>query len=182
MIARRVKPTKNTKKTILIVGEGETEKAFLQYLKELFISREADFVVKVEGGSGGGPKGVVQKTIRLRSSRAYDKCFVLVDSDRPFDADSKLEERMRKKPRVEMLKSTPCVEGLFLAILQHRNFSQSSATSDYCKREFEANYISADKKTDKRAYAEQFTQEVIKSRRTAVTELDAILKAMQIEQ
>jgi hypothetical protein len=180
MNARRVKPTKNTKKTILIVGEGETEKAFLQHLKELLVSREADFVVKVECGSGGGPKGVVQKTIRLRSSRAYDKCFVLVDADRAFEPDSKLEERMRKKPRVEMLKSTPCVEGLLLAVLQHRNFSQASATSDYCKREFETNYISADKKTDKRAYAEQFTEEVVRNRRAAVAELEAILKAMQV--
>jgi len=180
MIARRVKPTQNIKKTILIVGEGETEKAFLQYLKELFILRDADFAVKVECGFGGGPKGVVQKTIRLRSSRAYDKCFVLVDSDRPFEADHNLVVLMRRKPRVEMLKSTPCVEGLFLAILRHRNFSQSSATSDYCKREFEANYISADKKTDKRSYGEQFTLEVIKGRRATVAELDAILKAMQI--
>lgn len=180
MNARRIKPTKNTKKTILIVGEGETEKAFLQHLKELLVSREADFVVKVECGSGGGPKGVVQKTIRLRSSRAYDKCFVLVDADRPFEPDSKLEDRMRKKPRVEMLKSTPCVEGLLLAVLQHRNFSQTSVTSDYCKREFEAKYIPADKKTDKRSYAERFTEEIIRSRRAAVAELEAILKAMQV--
>jgi hypothetical protein len=180
MNARRIKPTKNTKKTILIVGEGETEKAFLQHLKELLVSREADFVVKVECGSGGGPKGVVQKTIRLRSSRAYDKCFVLVDADRPFEPDSKLEERMRKKPRVEMLKSTPCVEGLLLAVLQHRNFSQTSTTSDYCKREFETNYIPADKKTDKRAYAERFTEEVVRNRRATVVELEAILRAMQV--
>lgn len=180
MTVRRIKPTKSTKKTILIVGEGETEKAFLQHIKELFIPRDADFVVKVECAAGGGPKGVLQKTIRLRSSRAYDKCFVLVDSDRPFKSDSKLEERMRKKPRVEILKSTPCIEGLFLAILQHRNFSQSSATSDYCKREFEANYIPLDKKTDKQAYAERFTREVIENRRCVVAQLEAILQAMQI--
>jgi len=180
MTAQRIKPTKSTKKTILIVGEGATETAFLQHVKELLIPRDAKFNVKIECGFGGGPRGVVQKTIRLRSSRAYDRCFVLVDSDRPFESDRKLEELMRKKPRVEMLLSTPCVEGLFLAILQHHNFSQASATSSYCKQEFEAKYIPADKKTDKRAYAERFTQRVIEDRRHAVLELDAVLKAMQI--
>lgn len=180
MTAKRIKPTKYIKKTILIVGEGPTEKAFLQHIKELYLTREADFVIKVECGSGGGPKSVVQKTVRLRSSRAYDKCFVLVDADRPLETDRKLEERMHKKPHVEILKSTPCIEGLFLLILQHPNFSQTSTLSDNCKREFESKYIPADKKTDKRSYADKFPREVLEGRRGSIPELDAILKAMQI--
>ncbi|MBU0649531.1 MAG: RloB domain-containing protein [Candidatus Omnitrophota bacterium] len=180
MSAKKIKSTKYTKTTILIVGEGQTEKAFLQYLKELYVTRESDFVIKVECGSGGGPKGVVQKTVRLRSSRAYDRCFVLVDSDRPLETDSKLEERMHKKPPIEILKSTPCIEGLFLAILQHPNFSQKNALSDNCKREFEINYISDDKKTDKRSYVDRFTREILDERRKNIQELDAILKAMQV--
>ena len=48
MTAKKIRQAKYAKTTILIVGEGSTEKAFLQYLKELYVTREADFVIKVE--------------------------------------------------------------------------------------------------------------------------------------
>lgn len=179
MTPRRMKPTKSTKITILIVGEGPTEKAFLQYLKELYIARDGDFAVKIECGSGGAPCSVVQKAIRLRGSRAYDKCYVLFDADRPLETDRKLSDRMNKRPRIEVLKSTPCVEGLFLAILKYPGFSQASASSDSCKWEFHAKYISEDKKMDKRSYADKFPRTVLDERRAQVLELDVILRAMQ---
>ena len=180
MTPRRIKPTRNTKTTILIVGEGPTEKAFLQYLKELYIARDYEFAVKIECGSGGAPCSVVQKAIRLRGSRAYDKCYVLFDSDRPLETDYKLSDRMNKRPRVEVLKATPCIEGLFLAILQHSGFSQASATSAICKRDFHADYISEYKKMDKRSYATKFSKTIIDDRRGQVPELDLILRAMRV--
>ena len=90
MTALRAKPTRSSKTTVLVVGEGPTEKAFLQFIKELYIMRDADIVVKVECGSGGAPCSVVQRAIRLRGSRAYDKCFVLFDADRPLETDGQL--------------------------------------------------------------------------------------------
>ena len=180
MTSRRIRPVKSTKTTILIVGEGPTEKAFLQYVKELYVSRDAEMVVKIESGSGGAPSSVIQKAVRLRGSRAYDKCFVLFDADRPLEMDSKLEDRMNKRPRIEILKSTPCIEGLFLAILRYPNFSQSRTSSDYCKREFEANYMTDDRKTDKRSYSDKFSQLILDTCRRGVPELDSILNAMQV--
>ncbi len=177
---RRIKPTKSTKTTILIVGEGPTEKAFLQYLKELYVTRDDDFAVKIEYGSGGAPCSVVQKAIRLRGSRAYDKCYVLFDADRPLETDYKLSDRMNKRPRIEILKATPCIEGLFLAILKHPGFFQNSALSDNCKREFHAKYISEDKKMDKRSYMDKSPRTVLDECRTQVLELDVILKTMQV--
>lgn len=179
MVRKKRKPARYSKTTVLIVGEGPTEKAFLQYLKELYVSRESNFAVKIECGSGGDPKSVIQKTIRLRGSRGYDKCFVLIDSDRPLKTDGELKRRMRAKPRIEILKATPCAEGLFLSILRHPKFSQNNTTSDICKREFETSYISAGRKTDKRSYAGKFSRKFIDERREIVSELDAILKAMQ---
>ncbi len=180
MPRRNVRPARSTKATVLFVGEGPTEKAFLQHLQGLYISRDADIVVKVESGSGGAPSIVIQKAVRLRSGRAYDRCFVLVDSDRPLEMDRKLKERMNKRPSIEVLKATPCIEGLFLAILGHTNFSQAGTSTDHCKRVFEANYMTDDRKTDKRAYANRFGKAVIDAQRRIISELDAILKAMQV--
>lgn len=180
MVLRRKEPAKSVKTTILIVGEGPTEKAFLQHLKELYINRNDEFVIKVECGTGGAPCSVVQRAIRLRGSRAYDKCYVLFDADRPLETDYKLSDRMNKRPRIEILTSTPCIEGLFLAVLKHPGFSQASASSNNCKREFYEKYISADKKTDKRAYADKFPRALLDRNRVSVPELGAILKAMQV--
>ena len=179
MVSRPRQKFRHTKKTVLIVGEGPTEKAFLQYLKDQYITREMDIAVQVECGSGGSPISVVEKAVRLKGSRAYDKCFVLVDADLPFEPDEELEKRMRRKPHIEMLNATPCIEGLLLAILDS-NFSQQATTSVESKRVFETKHLPEDKKTDKRSYERIFSRQVIEERRSEVLELDAILKAMEI--
>lgn len=179
MVSRPRQKFRRTKTTILIVGEGPTEKAFLQYLRDMYITREMDVAVKVECGSGGSPRSVVEKAVRLKGSRAYDKCFVLVDSDLPFEPDGELEKRMRRKPHIEMLNATPCIEGLLLAILDS-DFSQQAITSVESKRIFETKHLPEDKKTDKRSYERIFSRQVIEERRRVVLELDAILKAIGI--
>ena len=160
MVPRPQRKQRRTKKTILIVGEGPTEKAFLQHVKQLYVTRDMDIVVKVECGSGGSPQSVVEKAVRLKSSRSYDKCFVLVDSDVAFEPDRELQKRMKKKPRIEMLNATPCIEGLMLAILKHPKFSQTKTTSDDCKRIFNK-YVPEDKKTDRRSYEGVFTKKIL---------------------
>jgi len=178
MVPRPQRKQRRTKKTILIVGEGPTEKAFLQHIKQLYVTRDMDVVVKVECGSGGSPQSVVEKAVRLKSSRSYDKCFVLVDSDVPFEPDKELLKRMKKKPRIEMLNATPCIEGLMLAILKHPKFSQTKTTSDDCKRIFNK-YVPEDKKTDRRSYEGVFTKEILEARRKNIEELDAVLAVME---
>ena len=179
MVPRPQRKQRRTKKTILIVGEGPTEKAFLQHIKQLYVTRDMDIVVKVECGSGGSPQSVVEKAVRLKSSRSYDKCFVLVDSDVAFEPDGELQKRIKKKPRIEMLNATPCIEGLMLAILKHPKFSQAKTSSDECKRMFDK-YVPEDKKTDKRSYEGIFSKEILEARRKNVEELDCILRAKEV--
>ncbi|MFH1798593.1 MAG: RloB family protein [Candidatus Omnitrophota bacterium] len=176
MVAKRKRPVRRTKKTILIVGEGSTEKAFLRYVKELYITRDMDISVNVECGSGGSPRNVVEKAIRLCGSRGYDKCFVLIDADVPLKTDKKLLSRMKRKPKIEILKSTPCIEGLFLSVLD--NLGNNS--SDQCKSIFETTYLASDKKTDKRSYERLFSREMLNEKRSQVNELNNILKAMGV--
>ncbi|MFH1868632.1 MAG: RloB family protein [Candidatus Omnitrophota bacterium] len=176
MVARRKSPVRRTKKTILIVGEGSTEKAFLRYVKELYITRDMNISVSVGCGSGGSPRNVVEKAIRLCGSRGYDKCFVLIDADIPFNADKKLLSRMNRKPKIEFLKSTPCIEGMFLTILGH----DGNVAREKCKNTFESRYLPSDKKTDKRLYERLFSKEILDEKRKVVDELNSILKAMGI--
>ncbi len=171
---------RRTKTAILIVGEGPTEKAFLQYLQEIYISREDDVAVKIECGSGGSPRCVIEKTIRLRDNRAYDKCAVVLDAHIPLKLDRELKQLMKKRPSVEIILINPCIEGFFLTILQHPNFSRSRASVQQCKHEFEANYLSDNEKTDKRSYGRIFSLAMLNSYRRNIKELNAILKVMQV--
>jgi len=171
---------RRTKTAILIVGEGLTEKAFLQYLQEIYISREADVAVKIECGSGGSPQCVVEKTIHLRDSRAYDKCVVVLDAHIPLKPDREIKKLMKKRPPVEIISINPCIEGLFLTILKHPNFSRNRASAQECKHEFEVHYLSGAQKTDKRSYGRIFPRTILDSCRRSIRELDAILKVMQV--
>ncbi|MFC1546407.1 RloB domain-containing protein, partial [bacterium] len=176
LVVRHRKSIRRTKKTVLIVGEGPTEKAFLRYLKELYITRDMDVSLKVECASGGSPRNVVEKTIRLCGSRGYDKCFVLIDADVSFNGDKKLVSRMNKKPKIKILKASPCIEGLFLLILNHKE----SLTSEKCKSLFESKYLASDKKTDWRSYERIFTKQMLDDNRKTINELNVILKAMEV--
>lgn len=171
---------RRTKIAILLVGEGPTERAFLRYIQEIYISRDSDIAVKVECGFGGSPNCVIERAMRLRANREYDRCFVVIDEDRLGEVDDKLRKRMKTRPPIGILPVKPCIEGLFLAILNHNNFSQATATSDFCKREFERSYLSIDRKTDYRSYSRYFPKMVLDLQRGSIIQLDAILKAIQV--
>lgn len=103
------------KATLLIVGEGVHEKAFLQYLKSLFDHRESGQVVKVDAASGGSPIEIIDETIRKNNHAEYNRKVILLDSDiviRQQDRDK------AKKYKIELIESTPiCLEGMLLELL-----------------------------------------------------------------
>lgn len=169
---------RKAKTTVLIVGEGPKDKAFIRHLKDTYVTREDDIAVKVDCGAGGSPRCVVEKAIRLRDSGAYDRCIVIVDEDRKLYTDSKLKKRMREKPPVEINWIKPCMEGLLLQILEHHNFSRYKASAAFCKHEF-ACYIPVDKQTESTAYIPLFTKVKFDICRKGIRDLDIILKIMQ---
>jgi hypothetical protein len=164
---------KRTKTAILIVGEGFTEQAFLLHVKDLFVKRDSDISVKVERSNGGSPEDIIKKAIRLRDSKGYDKCFVLMDADVEFNPTAKIKKLMNKKPGMQIILSEPCIEGLLLRILGER----VPDSSDACKRSFH-NFISEDKKTQKRSYERLFTKDVLMDKRSNIPALNEILNIL----
>ena len=170
---------RKTKTTVLIVGEGLKDKAFLRHLQDVYVSREDDIIVKIECASGGSPRSIVEKATRLRSVRAYDRCMVVIDKDRSLEIDRELRRLMKEHPPMQMVWIKPCTEGLLLEILRYPGFSRHSASTDFCKRQFES-YIPIDKQTEKSSYARIFPKIKLDSCRSRVRDLDTILKAMQV--
>ena len=77
-----------SKNTILVGTEGPEDKAFWDYLKNLYYcSDESLFNIRTFSMYGGSPKQTVSKTIRKKNTDEYDIAYSIVDTDRNDDAD-----------------------------------------------------------------------------------------------
>jgi hypothetical protein len=159
--------------TVLAVGEGETERAFLQFLKGLYNKRDDGISIKVNYAGGGDPECVIDHAIKL-NPRNYDRAFVLLDKDLLCSPKYLKKARTHK---LELIWCIPCVESLFLQILEPA-FEPSVKSTTECKRLFEGKYLGENEKLDPEKYAKIFSLEFLESRRRQVQELDIIVKLM----
>jgi len=99
------------------VGEGLTEMLFLNYLKRLYLKRNAGLSLKIKQAQGGDPRVIVEYAERQVKAAAYDSVLVWMDTDRPWP--NGIEARVsRNKPPITLIGSSPCVEGFFLSLLK----------------------------------------------------------------
>lgn len=100
--------------TVLLVGEGTTDWAFLRHIKSLYISRGCGVSATIRNAHGKGPDHVVDYAIRQCRNADYDRVVALLDTDLPMSVA--VRRRARSK-RIQVIGSTPCIEGLLLGIL-----------------------------------------------------------------
>lgn len=67
-------------RTLLIVGEGAVEEAFLTYAKSLYVPRGCGLSVKIKNAGGKGAGQVVDWTVRQMANTQYDSVAVLLDT------------------------------------------------------------------------------------------------------
>lgn len=71
-------PNRPQYRTLLLVGEGETEQAFLQHVKALYVQRGSGLRVTVRCAHGKGAGHVVDYAIRQRIHQ-FDQVAALLD-------------------------------------------------------------------------------------------------------
>lgn len=101
-------------RTLLIVGEGFDEVAFLTHIKRLYVSRGCGLSVTIKNARGKGARHVIEWAGRQMVSADFDVTAVLLDTD--TDWSSVVESRAKKK-RIQVLKSEPCFEAMMLRLL-----------------------------------------------------------------
>ena len=151
--------------TVLLVGEGQTEVAFLKHLKSLYISRGCGVAVKIISANGKGPEFIVNYTIRKSYRIASERIFTLLDGDIP------ITPKIRKKATqhdITLVESSPCFEGLLIKILD----KTVPATSKECKKICEKHFPGP--LTQQGTY-NNLTSDLLKRRRNHVSELAQIL-------
>lgn len=157
--------------TLLIVGEGATEEAFLKHLRSLYCADRQGPRVTIKNAYGKGPENVLRVAIHeLRRAADYDRVAVLMDTDIPWTA------QLRKQARehgIELLGCSPCIEGLFLQMLGNK----APASSTACKKEL-AKYLTI-ALTEPADYAQWCTPALLRQRQE-VDELRELLAIFRV--
>lgn len=114
--------------SLLVVGEGACDKAFVNHMKSLYHGTHTGQNIKVDSGDGGSPAYLIETTIRKNRHIAYDRRFILLDSDVPIRQQDFDKAR---KANIKLLVSSPiCLEGMLLDVLGQQTPHSAKACKD----------------------------------------------------
>lgn len=158
-------------RTILVVGEGYSEEYFLKHLVGLYVQRGCGFRFDVKNARGKGGAHVVNVAIRQSRNADFDHRVALLDTDVGWDQKT---ESIARKERIQVLASTPCLEGLLLQI--HKKPIQDR-TTEQLKQAFEAAFAAP--ASEPSIYPRFFTKALLEDARTAVATLQTLLTLLE---
>ncbi|MCY0965168.1 hypothetical protein [Parathalassolituus penaei] len=84
-LSRPNKKEKQTKfTTLLVVGEGQDDQAVIKHINQEFREDSAAIKPSIEKQSGGSPGNIITNAARKYEHIAYDKRYIVLDSDVPI--------------------------------------------------------------------------------------------------
>jgi hypothetical protein len=127
---------RSVKETLLIVGEGDADIAFVRHVKRTYAD-SLGRAVQEHNAKGKGGKNVLETALRRanNNNRAYDKVVLLLDIDTDWDDAARAKarrSRVGKRGRLDVIESNPCLEAWLLKILG----VETEGDTRHMKREF----------------------------------------------
>ena len=165
-MAKPSKQVRTQRKTLLAMGEGKADAAFLAHLRRLYCTDGKGVNVTIRNANGKGPGNVIATAIGAMRIASYDKKLCLLDTDLDWTAENKKDAKRKK---IELIGSTPCLEGLLLLILQ----KTVPATSDECKRDLKI--LTSKSMYEPDDYLELFTFVQLLIARSKIADLNRML-------
>lgn len=159
------KKERRTKPTLLLVGEGFCEKAFLAHVKGLYSSGHIRITICT--AKGKGPEHVIRHALSCKSCDGYDRVAVLLDTDLEWPKETVKEAERRG---VILIGSEPCLEGFLLDILELVKANNNAG----CKGKLHP--LLSGTPTDRDSYTERFTKDVLDSAANRLTNLRSLLE------
>lgn len=156
------------KETLIFVGEGAAEKAFLLHLKSIYGVGNPRVTPKSAGGKG--PDNVIADALGTLASSGCSRVAALLDTDLPWPPRLRKQADAKKIP---LIGSEPCLEGLLLDILRIKKSSDSAS----CKKQL--HHMLNGRETCKESYSILFTKDVLDNARSIVPALDQIINILQ---
>ncbi len=154
-------------RTLLIVGEGYAEEAFLNHVKRLYAPRGCGLSVTIKNARGKGARHVVDWTRRQIANVDFDSVASMLDTDQDW---SEPVAKQARSAKILVLKSEPCFEALMLRLL-----GQSDAGDAKVLKKRFAPYVNSEPLRAEN-YATHFGMVLLESRRNQEPAIDALLK------
>lgn len=158
------------RKTLLIVGEGYDEVAFLNHLKQFPGVCGQGVEITIKNARGKGAAGVIDCAIKLQANAAYDSVAVLLDTDTDWNAKV---EKLAKQKKIQVLPSEPCLEAMLLRVI-----GKSPAAAKDLKKQFDP-YVQNDG-TRREDYQQHFGLAVLQGARHREPTIDGLLALLGI--
>lgn len=163
MMAKRKKKVRKVKSTLIIVGEGGVDYAFLKYMQGLY-DRNVNRKITIRAGDGGSPADVIHAASKRRDI-GYDERWILIDSDIELTLEDK---KLAGKRKVHIIQSEPvCIEGMLLKVLG----KEVPSTNSKCKKVLHP--LLSSHPTKPQSYAKLFPKSVLDE--TAVKTITELL-------
>jgi hypothetical protein len=154
-------------RTMLIVGEGRDEEAFLNHLKRLYVPRGCGLTVTIKNARGKGALHVIDWTARQIANANYDAVAALLDTDTDWNSKT---DRLARAKKIQVLKSEPCFEAMMLRLIGKPAVGDAHAL----KKQF-AVWVNNDA-TQSRHYEEHFGHDPLQAGKCNERTIEELLK------
>jgi hypothetical protein len=134
MTSRLMVRTRRVRETLLVVGEGEADIAFVRFIKRIYSDALGRSVQEYDAKGKGGKNVLDTALRRANNNRAYDKVVLLLDIDTDWDDACRARARKSRiaKRGMDVIESDPCLEAWLLKILG----VDTEGDTRHMKREF----------------------------------------------
>lgn len=154
-------------RTLLIVGEGYHEEAFLSHVKQIYAPRGCGLAVTIKNARGKGAMHVIDWTIKQIANAQFDVVAAMLDADTDW---SPSVERQARRKKIQVLASDPSFDAVMLRLLGV-NVEEEAKT---LKRKLSP-YLANDP-TQRKNYELHFGKGCLEAGRTKEPTIDALLK------
>lgn len=161
-----------TQRTLLIVGEGYHEEAFLNHVKQLYAPRGCGLKVTIKNARGKSAQHVIEWTCRQIAIADYQQVAAMLDTDTVWTAKT---VQLANKHKIKLLRSEPCFEALMLRLIKQPVVGDTQAL----KKQF-APFVNFDP-TERSHYAKQYDQGCLDAGRKTEPTIDLLLGLFEIK-
>jgi hypothetical protein len=154
-------------RTVLLVGEGDAEIAFVRHLKSLYVARGSGVAVTLKNARGKSALSVVQVAINQSRNADFDVKAALLDTDTGWDEKT---QKVARKAKVKVLLCIPCLEAMLIGV--HGDIQQSQSSNNL-KRIFETRFGAP--AHDASLYPKHFSKELLEKARLKSAVLEELL-------
>jgi hypothetical protein len=148
---------------------GYHEEAFLNHVKQLYVSRGCGLSVTVKNARGKSAKHIIEWTTRQIANADYDAVAVMLDTDTDW---SPALAKQSKAKRIQVLASEPCFDALLLRLLGNHPVGDTAAL-----KKLLAPYLN-NAPTERQNYAEHFAKARLEGGRKEEPSIDVLLRLL----